>query len=89
MSGYKMFPQIPFIFDNFLTYCAVHPLGLDMHVDDVLLQVEAVGESFPAVVTESRLHTAPPLPGVSGARLSHCRAVVGLKACWTCNRDFL
>ena len=42
MSGYKMFPQIPFIFDNFVTYCAVDSLGLDMHVDNVLLQVEAV-----------------------------------------------
>ena len=42
MRGYKMFPQIPFIFDNFVTYCAVDSLGLDMHVDDVLLQVEAV-----------------------------------------------
>ena len=69
MSGDKMFPQIPFIFDNFVTYCAVHPLGLDMHVDDVLLQVEAVGESLPAVVPESRLHTAPPLSQVGRGRL--------------------
>ena len=69
MSGYKMFPQIPFILDNFVTYCAVYPLGLDMHVDDVLLQVEAVGESFPAVVAQSRLHTAPPLPRVGRGRL--------------------
>ena len=42
MSGYKMFPQIPFIFYNFLTNSAINSLGLDMHVDDVLLQVEAV-----------------------------------------------
>ena len=69
MSGDKMFPQIPFIFDNFVTNCAVYPLGLDMHVDDVLLQVEAVGERFPAVVAESRLHTSPPLSGVGGGRL--------------------
>ena len=64
-----MFPQIPFIFDNFVTYRAVHPLGLDVHVDDVLLQVEAVGEGFPAIVTESGLHTAPPLSGVGWGRL--------------------
>ena len=82
MRGYKMFPQIPFIFDNFVTYCAVYSLRLDMHVDYVLLQVEAIRECFPAVVTEPGLHTAPPLPGVGGS-LSHCRAVVGLKACWT------
>ena len=81
MSGYKMFPQIPFIFDNFVTYCAVHPLGLDVHVDDVLLQVEAVGEGFPAVVAQSGLHTAPPLSGVGRGRIlaSLLRAVV-LKA---------
>ena len=78
MSCYKVFPQIPFIFDNFVTYCAVYPLGLDMHVDDVLLQIEAVGESLPAVVTESRLHTAPPLSRVGRGRLlaSFIRVVV-------------
>ena len=69
MSGDKMFPQIPFIFDNFVTYCAVDPLGLDMHVDDVLLQVEAVGEGFPAVVAQSGLHASPPLSGVGWRRL--------------------
>ena len=88
MGSYQMFPQIPFILYNFVTDGAVDPLRLDMHVDNVLLEIEAVRESFPAVVTEPRLHTAPPLPGVGGS-LSHCRAVVGLKACWTCNRDFL
>ena len=69
MCSDQVFSEIPFIFDNFVTYCAVHPLGLDMHVDDVLLQVEAVGESFPAVVAQSRLHAAPPLPGVGRGRL--------------------
>ena len=42
MGSYQMFPQIPFILDNFLTNSAINPLGLDMHVDDVLLQIEAV-----------------------------------------------
>ena len=42
MCSDQVFSEIPFIFDNFVTNCAINPLGLDMHVDDVLLQVEAV-----------------------------------------------
>ena len=56
-----------------------------MHVDYVLLEIEAVGESLPTVVTESGLHTPPPLTGMSGGTLSECLAAVGLKIAWTCN----
>ena len=35
-----------------------------MHVDDVLLQVERVGEGLPAVVAQPRLHAAPLIAGV-------------------------
>ena len=66
MSSDQMLPQIPFILDNFLTNSAINSLGLDMHVDYVLLEIEAVGESLPAVVTEPRLHAAPPLPRMGG-----------------------
>ena len=65
MSSDKMFPQIPFILDNFVAHCAGDPLTLYMNIDNVLFQIEAVAERFPAVVTESRLHTSPPIPWVS------------------------
>ena len=42
MGSYQMFPQIPFILYNFVTDGAVDPLRLDMHVDNVLLEIEAV-----------------------------------------------
>ena len=88
MRGYKMFPQIPFIFDNFVTYCAVYSLRLDMHVDYVLLQVEAIRECFPAVVTQSWLHASPPLSGVGWSRLlSSFFRVVVLKAGWASCRN--
>ena len=35
-----------------------------MHVDDVLLQVERVGEGFPAVVAQPGLHATPLIAGV-------------------------
>ena len=41
---------------------ASYALTLYVHVDDVLLQVEGVGEGFPAVVAHPRLHTSPPIP---------------------------
>ena len=35
-----------------------------MHVDDVLLQVERVGEGLPAVVAQPGLHAAPLIAGM-------------------------
>jgi hypothetical protein len=35
-----------------------------VHVDNVLLEVEAVGEGFPAVVADTWLHAAPPVTRV-------------------------
>ena len=61
-----MLPQIPLVLDHFVTNVAVDSLRLNVHIDNVLLEVEAVGESLPAVVTEPGLHAAPPLPRVGG-----------------------
>ena len=55
----QMFTQIPLIFDDFVAEWTGHPLRLDMHVDNVLFQIERIGKSFPTVVTETGLHTSP------------------------------
>ena len=55
----QMLSQIPFVLHHFVTEGAGNPLGLDVHVDNVLLKVERVGESFPTVIAETGLHTAP------------------------------
>ena len=72
MSSDQMFPQIPLVLDHFVTNVAIDSLRLNVHIDNVLLEVEAVWEGFPAVVAEPGLHAAPPLPGVS-----HRGVVVG------------
>ena len=55
----QMLSQIPFVLHHFVTEGTGNPLGLDVHVDNVLLKVERVGESFPTVIAETGLHTAP------------------------------
>lgn len=42
MSSDEVLPEIPFVLDNFLTDVASDPLRLDVHVDNVLLEVETV-----------------------------------------------
>ena len=64
MSSDQVFPEIPFVLDNFVADVAIDSLRLNVNIDDVLLEVEAVRECFPAVVAESGLHAAPPLAGV-------------------------
>ena len=79
MSSDQMLPQIPFILDNFLTNSAINSLGLDMHVDNVLLEIEAVRECFPAVVAESGLHAAPPLAGMGHGTIANI-GTIGARA---------
>ena len=42
MSSDQVFPEIPFVLDNFVTDVAVDSLRLNVNIDDVLLEVEAV-----------------------------------------------
>ena len=50
-----------------LAHGAGNALGLDVDIDDVLFQVEAVWESLPAVFANPRLHTPPSVPWVGGS----------------------
>lgn len=61
MGSDKVFPEIPFVLYHLRAEGAGDALRLDMYVDDVLLQVERVGEGLPAVVAQTRLHAAPPV----------------------------
>ena len=61
MGRDEVFPEIPFVLHHLRAEGAGDALRLDMYVDDVLLQVERVGEGLPAVVAQTRLHTAPPV----------------------------
>ena len=54
---------------HLLAHGAGNALGLDVDVDDVLLQVEAVWESLPAVLANPRLHTPPSVPWVGCLRM--------------------
>ena len=47
---------------HLLTHGAGNALRLDVDIDDVLFQVEAIWESLPAVLANPRLHTSPPVP---------------------------
>ena len=67
VSSDQVLPQIPLVLDHFVANVAVNSLRLNVHIDNVLLEVEAVWESFPAVVAEPGLHAAPSLPGVGHA----------------------
>ena len=42
MSSDQMLPQIPLVLDHFVTNVAVDSLRLNVHIDNVLLEVEAV-----------------------------------------------
>lgn len=64
MGCHQVFSQIPFVLDHLVTNIAVDSLWLNVHIDYVLLQIEAVGECLPAVVAKSWLHTSPPLSGM-------------------------
>lgn len=61
MRGDEVLPEIPFVLDHLRAEGAGDALRLDVHVDDVLLQVERVGKRLPAVVAKARLHAAPPV----------------------------
>ena len=54
---------------DLLAHGAGNTLGLDVDVDDVLFQVEAVRESLPAVVTNPWLHAPPTVPRMGGLRM--------------------
>ena len=60
----KMLAEVPLVLDHLLADRAGHALRLYVHIDNVLLQVEAIGEGLPAVVADTRLHAAPPVPRV-------------------------
>ena len=64
MSSDKMFPQIPLVLHYLFTHGAGDTLRLDVYIDNVLLEVEAVAECFPAVLADPGLHAAPPVPRV-------------------------
>ena len=42
MSSDQVLPQIPLVLDHFVANVAVNSLRLDVHIDNVLLEVEAV-----------------------------------------------
>ena len=46
---------------HLIAHSASYALGLDVDIDDVLFQVEAVRESLPAVLANTGLHTPPPI----------------------------
>ena len=45
-----------------LANITINALALHVHVDNVLLQIETIAESFPAVVAHTWLHTSPSIP---------------------------
>ena len=65
MSGDQVLPQIPFVLHDLLADVASDSLTLDVHVDGMLLQVEAVGEGLEAVGANPRLHTLPAIARVA------------------------
>ena len=64
MRGDEVLPEVPLVLDHLRAEGAGDALRLDVHVDDVLLQVERVGERFPAIVAEAGLHAPPPVSRV-------------------------
>ena len=64
---------------HLIAHSASYALGLDVDIDDVLFQVEAVRESLPAVLANSGLHTPPPV-----SRMCRLRSVRRCRLCvWT------
>ena len=57
---------------HLIAHSASYALGLDVDIDDVLFQVEAVRESLPAVLANTGLHTPPPISRMCRLR-SVCR----------------
>ncbi len=64
VGSHEVLPQVPLVLDHLLANVARHPLRLDVHVDDMLLQVERVREGLPAVVAKPGLHASPPISRV-------------------------
>lgn len=63
-----MLPQVPLVLHDLLANVARDALTLDVHIDGVLLQVEAVGEGLEAVGADAWLHAAPAVARVVGGR---------------------
>ena len=71
----QVLAEVPLVLDDLLADGAGDALGLDVHVHNVLLEVEAVGESLPAVVADAGLHAAPSVARV-GDSCSRCRQLL-------------
>jgi len=73
----QVLPQIPLVLHHLIAHSASYALGLDVDIDDVLFQVEAVRESLPAVLANSGLHTPPPVSWMCRLRsVRRCRLCV-------------